>query len=1497
MPIANLHPVANAAQYNALRLAIIRLLEGDRPLAYYDNASQAAGGPQPTIGYGFNLAVESVRNNVFLAMGIPDAIRDQLAGVLTTNTYNNVNLLAYPVGENPGQRTYELRAALDAIYGQPFSMTPAQISEVFVSEATSREQQITNQIGALQNSLEKIALLAFQYPGLFGERTRTALLNADDEVARAKAWIEIRYLNNNGNDRMAVAKRRFIESALLSLYDSNGTTASDAIDIYTEVTSRRVEAIFPYEVTYAAAIANANTDLGSPLVDAAFVAAGVVRPVVSNLEGSLQVAANALVTGYLQGIPHGAISSLDIQVAASGGSAIEARARNGYVLEGNANPSNLVLTHQNDLLIGRGGIDTLSGMGGDDVLVGQGGNDNLRGGSGSDRYVYRTGDGTDTIREDATGEGRIYVDGIELSGAGAALNGTNWTWVSAGRSFTYTLAPQDHNNLSAGGRLTISASGFGGSDSIVIENWRPGHLGLNLQAPVKLAILDGLAPSPFSDPAYVPATGTASMSEGRSATVTLAMNQGAQPSGRMRLSLSNPVGNAGIVTGDETIYFNGSYIDIDLRPGQSTYVISLFTDGDIDSDANFSLSAQLLDAQGEFIGDSAALNVDFDATIEPTSSRPTGFPNVAVGTEGDDAGVPLTQEFVVGGAFLVQGLGGNDEISVNLRGGGPVPEVVEEVVIEAGDGNDFVSLISAGNGWLDGGNGNDFLEATGVSVLTGGAGSDFLIGYNYSIRIDVPDEDPVFIPVVDPAGDRLFADVEVTADNAIMAGESAVSGSGVGDILTSPSPQSDDLMVGSNSRDVIAGGGGNDVLVGGGGDDLILGEGYIVWTREHLNVLQDWAAFTWGFTAGIQGNSLQIGLTSSPGTLAIWGPSSDPTIVEGADRIYGGTGNDTILAYGGEDFVRAGVGNDIVFGGSGSDTILGDAGNDILVGDEAIDTAGSDFIDGGVGDDQIAGGGGDDVLFGGDGVDTLRGDDAAQGGQGELAGSDYLNGEGGADTLIGGAGADQIYGGADNDLIYGDYGTLLDGADAIDGEAGDDTIDGGGGGDTIHGGSGNDTIFGETVSALEPMQGGDYLYGDDGDDVLVGGGGDDVLIGGAGNDSLFGEASDTPNSVIGNDWLVGGDGADILVGNGGSDTLEGGAGDDQLHGDSSDTPGGYQLGDTLHGDDGNDVLVGYAGNDVLDGGSGDDSLYGGGGNDTLIGGTGADYLDGGAGDDTYVLDAQDLIPSGGTAEYINDSIGRSNIVLTGVSSDEVSMSAGVVAGDTAITTSSGALLFVNGATIGSVGTIAFGYGPALPMHQIVGSKYASTVNLSSSTDGQFGMGGIQNDIIHLTGAGASFSGGYGNDYLWGGYDQANTYYYDIGGGVDGIDDIGGQDEGGINTKNILVLGAGIESALSYLQYSAQGLSFQTGISGDSIQLTYFNASNPLGGVRTIDEFQFDSGEVLSWADFLASGKIHIVGNYATPWSDSIVGTSSPETINGGAGDDDIDGSGQVATTR
>jgi len=235
----------------------------------------------------------------------------------------------------------------------------------------------------------------------------------------------------------------------------------------------------------------------------------------------------------------------------------------------------------------------------------------------------------------------------------------------------------------------------------------------------------------------------------------------------------------------------------------------------------------------------------------------------------------------------------------------------------------------------------------------------------------------------------------------------------------------------------------------------------------------------------------------------------------------------------------------------------------------------------------------------------------------------------GVNDIDGLAGDDILDGGLGNDILYGNLG--------------DDQLAGGGGADTLNGGDGNDVLDGGTEK--------DKLYGNAGDDILHGGSADDTLNGGTGNDYLFGGVeNDTLYGGAGSDFMDGGDGADTLYDTNDAttygasstenDEMFGGIGNDKFY-------GGY---DVMWGEDGNDTFTvknqgtvyGGTGNDVitvtntnttlgswLEGGLGSDTITAGSGNDVIFSGYGQDKLAGGAGNDSYVITFDDYFSDDG----------------------------------------------------------------------------------------------------------------------------------------------------------------------------------------------------------------------------------------------------------------------------
>ena len=437
----------------------------------------------------------------------------------------------------------------------------------------------------------------------------------------------------------------------------------------------------------------------------------------------------------------------------------------------------------------------------------------------------------------------------------------------------------------------------------------------------------------------------------------------------------------------------------------------------------------------------------------------------------------------------------------------------------------------------------------------------------------------------------------------------------------------------------------------------------------------------------------------------IKGLDGDDTLTSkhgGVDKIYGGTGNDTITvltegsqAYGEDDDDTLYLtGNNIYLdGGMGSDRIFANFGNQAV----AVNDMKGNILVGGVGSDVLASGNSSDKLYAGNIMEEITEEWI----NGEITGpktkGDLMVGNGGDDLFVGSDQNDYIVSGWGNNIVYGGDGddTVLvyDGYyinqidknwDISRSVATENDIvnyivefnsgiygikrQGEYGNNYIYLGAGNDWGFGG--------HGTDHIYGGLGVDVIFGLEGNDYLEGNDGNDHLFGDGLND-NNGWGSDELYGGDGDDILKGGGGTDFLYGGKDNDKLYGEGNgDTLNAAR--DYLYGEDGddelygnggddilfggqdNDILVGddvtfnedgsktfiteHDGNDYLDGGDGIDILIGGGGNDDLFGGTGNDHLFGGSPDETSeIADGDDHLYGGAGNDYLYGGTGNDHL--------------------------------------------------------------------------------------------------------------------------------------------------------------------------------------------------------------------------------------------------------------
>ena len=314
------------------------------------------------------------------------------------------------------------------------------------------------------------------------------------------------------------------------------------------------------------------------------------------------------------------------------------------------------------------------------------------------------------------------------------------------------------------------------------------------------------------------------------------------------------------------------------------------------------------------------------------------------------------------------------------------------------------------------------------------------------------------------------------------------------------------------------------------------------------------------------GNNRFIGTTGSLfGTI---------TAGAGADRIWGGAGDDLISSGGGAGVVHGRGGDDALNGGAIQDILYGEEGSDIL---DSGDADSINTLYGGAGDglyyihstlDLIS-----ERAYGGSGIDGvvvigafdfslsdrvhIKGDveDLTLSG---LTGQENINGTGNAldNKILGTSGGSNILSG-------------LGGDDDMDGRAGNDTLIGGAGADFLKGGLGTDIASYETsqTSVTVALDGSLAATGDAlGDTFYSVEGLRGANVAGAGDILRLNISGNAISGLLGDDTLDGGSSADKLNGGAGSDTLIGGAGSDWFIYAAPDE-GGDTINDFISGTD------------------------------------------------------------------------------------------------------------------------------------------------------------------------------------------------------------------------------------------------------------------------------------------------------------------------------------------
>jgi Ca2+-binding RTX toxin-like protein len=615
-------------------------------------------------------------------------------------------------------------------------------------------------------------------------------------------------------------------------------------------------------------------------------------------------------------------------------------------------------------------------------------------------------------------------------------------------------------------------------------------------------------------------------------------------------------------------------------------------------------------------------------------------------------------------------------------------------------------------------------------------------------------------------------------------------------------------------------------------------------------------------------------LTGTAGPDMLDGQGGNDTLIggAGADTLIGGTGTDTASYATAPAAVVANLATPASNTGhaagdtySGIENLTGSAFNDTLTGDANANTldggAGNDSLDGGTGNDVLIGGAGADVLNGNTGIDTASYATAAAGVTANLATPASNAGDAAGDTYTA---IENLTGSAFADTLTGNTS-----ANTLDGGAGDDTLIGGAGADVLIGGAGIDTASYATSTAAvtvnmgTPASNAGDAAGDtyNGIENVTGGSAADNITGDANNNTIAGNA--------GNDTLNGGNGDDILIGGAGGDALTGGAGIDtasyttaaaavtaNLATPASNT--GEAASDTYNTIEN---LTGSAFNDTLTGNTSANALDGGAGDDTLIGGAGADALIGGAGTDTAsyapstaAVTANLATPASNTGDAAGDTYsGMENLTggtvadnLTGDGNNNVISG---LAGNDTLNGGDGDDILIGGAGAdvlnGGNGTDTASYAaatatvianlttPASNTGDAAGDSYTAIENLTGGTGADTLTGNTAANVL---------DGGSGNDILIG------------GAGADTLIGGAGTDRASYTTST-LALVASLASA--------------AGNTGDAAGDTYSGIENLTGG----------SGNDTLTGDAAANAIDGGNGN------DTLIGGAGADALTGGAGTD------------
>ncbi|MHA3105222.1 calcium-binding protein, partial [Acinetobacter sp. ANC 3791] len=691
----------------------------------------------------------------------------------------------------------------------------------------------------------------------------------------------------------------------------------------------------------------------------------------------------------------------------------------------------------NDLLDGGEGDDILSASGGDDILRGGEGNDYLKGGEGNDTYLFGLNFGNDIINNMDQTENRLdtiqFTDGFTQ--ADFIFRRINTDLVIRTLDGENSITVQNYFEAEGSEYYQVNQIKFSDNKTLDIDA---------VNALVLLGTPDADILRAYSKGSLISGNEGNDIIYGNSGNDQLAGDAGEDQlyggsgndilkggNGHDRLeggdgndTLVGDAGNDILIggTGNNIYQFDlGWGVDLIQYEYKNKNDINIIEFNNIDPDdlivRSFNnnmviyhrITGDQLIIQSQFntlVSDKPINLIRFDNSVEWNE---TDFNIQAIkGTDSDDFIQGVTISDVIHGGLgndIIHGfnqLYGQNEISHKIYG-------------EAGNDELY------GDGFLDGGEGNDILNGSGI--LIGGSGNDELYGFGHLIGGDGND----FIQgngILDGGAgeDEIILD-HFEFDSYINGGDGA-------DVLSS----NDERMIFINNQDSIEeedgyylerntttpenerviyfeGGRGDDTIYGTFGDDVYIfnlgdGQDNIVECRigeNYSNVALSYDIIRFGegiFATDILferiSDDLKININNSDNIVVknyFTGPNGhykieeiqfydgmvfDQNYIENhisiygtslADTIWGTTGDDIIFADAGDDHIQAQAGNDHIFGEDGNDSIFGEDGDDYLDGG-----LGDDYLDGGLGKDTyvFAKGGGTDTYSFEDNIDAIN---------------------------------------------------------------------------------------------------------------------------------------------------------------------------------------------------------------------------------------------------------------------------------------------------------------------------------------------------------------------------------------------------------------------------------------------------------------------------------------------------------------------------------------------